>query len=232
MQIAGLQKLSLIDYPGRLSAVLFLSGCNFHCPYCHNPDLARGRLPENGGLSAEQVLGFLQRRRGFLDAVVISGGEPTLARGLGGFCAAIRGLGYRLKLDTNGSRPAVLAELLAAGRLDYVAMDLKAPPENYAPRLSTERCAGAIRESVALLRAGGVDHEFRTTCVPPFVDAPRIAAMARLVAGAPLWALQTFAAANVLDPDFFHGARPPYGPEEMAALRAAAAPHVRRCIVR
>lgn len=232
MRIAGLQKLSLIDYPGRISAVVFLTGCNFHCPYCHNADLACGRLPSDGGLPQEQLLAFLAERRSLLDAVVISGGEPTLTRDLGPLCAAVKELGYPIKLDTNGSRPEVLATLLAKELIDYVAMDLKTLPADYAPHLSPEPCADALFASMSLLSESGVPHEFRTTCAPAFVDTARIAAMARLVAGAPLLALQPFEPANVLDPDFFQEASSPYGPAEMAALQAAAAPYVQRCIVR
>ena len=232
MHIAGIQKISLIDYPGMLSAVLFFTGCNFHCPYCHNPDLARGRLPADGGFSRERVLTFLRQRAGFLDAVVISGGEPTLTPDLDSLCSAVKDLGYLVKLDTNGSRPAVLERLLAAGLIDYVAMDLKTPPESYPPHISAAPCAAALDRSIALLRGARVGYEIRTTCTPFFVDAARIADMARRVAGAPLYALQAFESGTILNPAFFDGGPPPFGPEEMAALQAAAAPYVARCIVR
>ena len=232
MTIAGLQKTTLIDYPGKVSCTVFFTGCNFACPYCHNPDLVAGRLPDGVGLTLQALLTFLGPRRGFLDGVVISGGEPTLSPELMDVCRAIKALGFAIKIDTNGSRPAVLAALLSAGLVDYVAMDLKTLPEQYAPHISPRPCAAAIEETIGLMRASGLAYEFRTTCVDPFVDPTRIAAMARRIQGAPLYALQRLQPANVLAPEFFQPRLQPFSPTEMAALQAAAAPFVQRCIVR
>jgi pyruvate formate lyase activating enzyme len=232
MSIAGLQKTSLIDYPGLVSCVLFLTGCNFTCPYCHNPELARGRLPAGGAMPLADLVAFLEERRGFLDAVVITGGEPTLSADLVDLCRAIKSLGYRLKLDTNGSRPQVLARLLETGLVDYLAMDLKSLPEAYAPHLSPRPCARALTDSIRIIRTSGLPHEFRTTCVRPFVDLDRIAAMARCIAGAPLYALQALQTESLLNPDFFAASPGPFSPSEMAQLRTLAAPYVQRCILR
>jgi pyruvate formate lyase activating enzyme len=232
MPIAGLQKTSLIDYPGRVSCVIFLTGCNFICPYCQNPDLARGRLPAGGALDRGEISAFLEQRRGFLDGVVISGGEPTLSRGLVDLCRMIKSLGYCLKLDTNGSRPEILAALIEVGLVDYLAMDLKTLPEDYAPHLSRRPCAASLVESIRILDASGLPHEFRTTCVRPFVDVRRIAAMARRIAGAPLYALQGLQTGALLNPEFFQPALQPFTPAEMADLQAAASPYVQRCILR
>ena len=232
MTIAGLQKTTLIDYPGKVSCTIFFTGCNFTCPYCHNPDLAAGRLPDGVGLTVEALLAFLAPRRKFLDAVVISGGEPTLAPELADVCRAVKALGFAIKIDTNGSRPAVLAALLCAGLVDYVAMDLKTLPEQYAPHLSRRPCAAALEETIGLLRRSGLAHEFRTTCVAPFVDRTRIAAMAQRIQGAPLYALQRLQSAQVLAPDFFGSRLQAFSSAEMAAFQAAAAPFVQRCIVR
>ena len=125
MRIGGLQKNSLIDYPGKISSVIFLSGCNFDCPFCHNPDLVRGCLSYTADLCSPDVCQFLKQRRGFLDGVVISGGEPTLDENLMDFCESIKQLGYPIKLDTNGSRPRILKQLIDDGLIDYIAMDLK-----------------------------------------------------------------------------------------------------------
>ncbi len=232
MPVAGLQKTSLIDYPGKVSCVVFLTGCNFTCPYCHNPELARGLLPEGKAVGIGELSAFLQQRRGFLDAVVITGGEPTLSAELADLCRTIKAMGYLLKLDTNGSRPEIVAGLIAAGLVDCLAMDLKTLPEDYAPHLSRKPCAAQVRESIRVIAASGLPYEFRTTCARPFVDVQRIGAMARLISGAPLYALQALQTGHLLNPTFFQSDWQPFRPEEMAALQAAAAPHVQRCILR
>jgi pyruvate formate lyase activating enzyme len=129
MIFGGLQKNSFSDYPGGISCVVFLTGCNFHCPYCHNPDLARGATADGGELSLPWLRDFLTARKGFLDAVVVSGGEPTLQTDLAELCACVREAGYPLKLDTNGSNPDALRRLLAENLVDYIAMDVKTAPE-------------------------------------------------------------------------------------------------------
>ena len=133
MRIGGLQKNSLIDYPGKVSCVLFLSGCNFDCPYCHNPDLVRGSLSCHPFLDEKAVYEFLKRRKRFLDGVVISGGEPTLNKNLFRLCEKIKQIGYPLKLDTNGSQPQVIKRLINEGLVDYIAMDIKTDPLHYSP---------------------------------------------------------------------------------------------------
>lgn len=160
MRIGGLQKLSLIDYPGRTCAVLFTQGCNFRCPYCHNPELVYPHLFAEP-ISFEKVRAFLKERRGLLEGVVFSGGEPTLQEDLLEVMQAVRALGYAVKLDTNGSRPDVLAEVLGAA--DYVAMDIKAPLPVY-PRVSGVTVdTYDIARSIFLIQSSGVRHEFRTT---------------------------------------------------------------------
>ena len=131
MILAGLQKNSFIDFPGKISCVLFTTGCNFICPYCHNADLARGEYPARFELA--QVIDFLKSRRGMLEGVAITGGEPTLDGEIVDLCQAVKSLGYPVKLDTNGSRPAVLRGLLEQRLVDFVAMDIKAPLNDYAP---------------------------------------------------------------------------------------------------
>ncbi len=232
MPIAALHKTTLIDYPGKVACTVFFTGCNFTCPYCHNPDLAAGRLPAGGGLAPEALLAFLEQRKGFFDGVVLSGGEPTLAPELAGICRAIKDLGLAVKLDTNGSRPAVLADLIGAGLVDYIAMDLKTLPDDYHPHLSPLPCGAALQAAIGLLTRCGLPHEFRTTCAPPFVDRRRLLAMGPLIRGAPLWALQALQTANLRDPDFFHAHPPAPARDEMAALQTVAAPFVQRCILR
>ena len=228
--IAGLQKVSLIDYPGKIACVVFLSGCNFRCPYCHNPELLLGRRPI--AMQSDQLLLFLSQRRQLIDGVVISGGEPTLCAELPELCRAIRGLGLAVKLDTNGSRPAVLARLLRDRLVDYVAMDVKTDPARYGPPLAEPRDGTAVRRAIDLLLGAAIDYEFRTTCVRPFIDETAIAAIARAIQGARHYCLQTFRSERVLAPDFWPSAPLAFSENEMDHLRAVAAPWVEHCLIR
>jgi pyruvate formate lyase activating enzyme len=234
MQLGGVHKLSLIDFPGRPSCVVFVTGCNFHCPYCHNPELARGRLPTAGSLQADDLLAFLSRRRGLLEGVVISGGEPTLMPDLPWLLRAVRRMGFRIKLDTNGSRPDMLQRLIAAGAVDYIAMDVKTAPERYVPLLCDEAdVAAAIRASVALLRQAAIDHEFRTTCLLPLLDAAALDAIGELINGAPRYVLQRCRPQRVLSPAFF--TTPGHTPVDDATLikmRAHLRPFAKQCLIR
>ncbi len=185
----GLHTLTTVDFPGCVSAIVFTQGCNFHCPYCHNPQLIPQARNE-GAVSLKEVLAFLRKRAGLLDGLVISGGEPTLHTGLALLCRQAKDLGYRVKLDTNGSRPEVVSALVDQRLVDYIALDCKAAPEDYATGLCREKCvAGAVIRSIALVRASGVPHEFRTTCVSPFVSGNSLQALAGLVGDSP-WYLQ------------------------------------------
>ena len=176
MTISGLQKMTLLDYPGKVACTVFLHGCNYRCPFCHNSELLEGR-PEPL-MTVEEFLGFLKKRVGLLDGVCISGGEPTLSSGLRDLLAAIKELGFAVKLDTNGSRPAVLKALVAEGLVDYVAMDIKNAPSRYAEMVGLQKVdLAAIEESAAFLMSGAVDSEFRTTVVTPFHDEASIAEM-------------------------------------------------------
>ena len=170
MRIGGLQKLTLIDYPGRMAATVFTAGCNMRCPFCHNPELVR----DEGGASSsfletESVLKELEARRGFLDAVVVSGGEPTVHPDLPAFIESLRGLGLLIKLDTNGLRPEVLEDLLDRRLIDFVAMDLKAPFDRYAEFTGVDAAAERIKRSMALTRTAPA-YEFRTTVAPGLAE--------------------------------------------------------------
>ena len=164
MRIGGLQEFSLIDYPGKMAAVIFTQGCNFRCPYCHNPELV---LPESFEevVDEQQIFWFLEKRIGRLEAVVITGGEPTIQNGLIGFLQKIKKLGYLIKLDTNGSNPDILSQVLTLGLVDYVAMDVKASIEKYDKLCGCVVNTGAIKESIELIKQSNADHEFRTTLV-------------------------------------------------------------------
>ncbi len=203
MLFGGIQKNSFIDYPGKVSCVLFISGCNFACPYCHNPDLARNDVPSANRIRLETAFEFLENRRGMLEGVVLSGGEPTLARNIAGICKHIKQLGYPVKIDTNGSRPDTLARLFDSGCIDYVAMDIKAPPVLYTPVITKEEITEKIKKSIRIIMSSGLDYEFRTTCVNPLAGPEAILDIARSIQGARRYILQKLSPAKVLDPEFF-----------------------------
>lgn len=235
LPLAGLQKTSLIDFPGKIAAVVFLTGCNFRCPYCHNPELALGRMPEPRPpeiRSIDTLISFLAQRRTLLEGVVISGGEPTLCPHLAELCRAIRRLGLAVKLDTNGSRPEVLAQLIREGLVDFVAMDIKTDPRRYGPPLAGVEDGRRVGRSIHLLLSTSVAHEFRTTCVRPFIDEATLHTIAQVIQGARQYSLQTFSARPLLSPDFWQGETPGYSAQEMQQLQAVVAPYVESCLLR
>lgn len=220
MRIAGMHKLSLLDYPGLTACTLFAPGCNLRCPYCHNASLV---LPSDArdDLPLEEVLDFLAKRRGLLEGVCISGGEASLQPDLEDFIRALRALGYKVKLDTNGCFPERLAALLEAGLLDYVAMDLKNVPERYAETVGLEGFDPAcILESMRLLKASGPDYELRTTVLKNFHPPATLRALAELALGAPRYALQNYCPDGDILAFRAPGAAPlrGYGREELHAL--------------
>jgi pyruvate formate lyase activating enzyme len=232
MIIGGLLKNSMIDYPGKLSCGIFLSGCNFDCPYCHNPELASGCSRRAAEYDTDSVYRFMENRRGFLDGVVISGGEPTLQADLNQLCRDIKKMGYPVKLDTNGSRPRVLKRLIAEGLVDYIAMDLKTDPVKYATYIQSNCNVKAILSSIEIIMVSAVAYEFRTTCVKPIVTAQIIENISRLINGADLYALQRFHQSEMLHPEFFKEANYEYNDDELKQLKAVAGPWVKECIVR
>lgn len=232
MRIGGLQKNSLIDYPGKISSVIFFSGCNFDCPYCHNPDLARGCLSCSAGYNCADICDFLQIRRGFLDGVVISGGEPTLDDNLVDLCVHIKQLGYPIKLDTNGSRPQVLKQLLDDGLIDYIAMDLKTDPILYSAYITANSNPDPILTSIRYVMESGIDYEFRTTCVKLIVTPQTIENISLLIHGARLYVLQRFNHHQVLHPEFFRDHNYAYTDEELVQLKGIAEQSVANCIIR
>lgn len=189
MKIAGILKASLIDYPGKTSAVCFLGGCNFHCGYCHNPEIVHC---SKSRINDEELFHFLEKRRRFLDAVCISGGEPTLQEELYFFASRIKEMGYFIKLDTNGSNPELLKLLAKNNLLDYVAMDVKAPLNRYNDVVCVKADQSAIRESMDFLLAGSIPYEFRTTICKELLTFEDLTIMSDELSGAKRWYLQTF----------------------------------------
>ena len=228
--IGGLQKTSLIDFPGKVSCVCFVSGCNFRCPYCHNPDLVQH--PGNAFLDENSFLDFVRERQGFLDGVVISGGEPTLQNDLPAFVSRIKKAGYAVKVDTNGSHPHMIRDLIEKRLVDYIAMDIKTDPSLYPLFMKRGIDPDCIRSSIKLIMASGIPYEFRTTCVRPIVDAGAVETIARLIQGSFLYVLQNFSQARVLQPDFFENRKAGYDQEEMMQLKSIAETWVQKCIVR
>ncbi|BBO71684.1 anaerobic ribonucleoside-triphosphate reductase activating protein [Desulfosarcina alkanivorans] len=231
MIIAGLQKNSFIDFPGKISCVLFTTGCNFVCPYCHNADLARGEYPAR--FQSTEVIAFLKSRRGMLDGVAITGGEPTLADGIVDLCRAVKSLGYPVKLDTNGSRPGVLRKLLDQQLVDFVAMDIKAPLDSYGPFCPDPKIRERLTATIRLIMESAPDYEFRTTCAKPFVDQVCVERIAKTIEGAARYVLQPFnRRAECLDPAFNRHQDPTIFPDEMQRLKQLAAPFVGHCMIR
>jgi pyruvate formate lyase activating enzyme len=163
VNIGGFQACSLCDFPGKVAAVIFLQGCNFRCPYCHNQSLLPSIVPADRLISKSSILEKLHYRKDFLDGAVLCGGEPTMQTDLPEFATEIHQMGYAIKLDTNGSRPHMIERLLAAGLLDYVAMDIKAPWAKYESLAGLKTEVANIKASIQLLTASGIGHEYRTT---------------------------------------------------------------------
>jgi pyruvate formate lyase activating enzyme len=240
MIIGGLEKLTLLDYPDHLAAIIFTQGCNFRCHFCYNPLLV---LPQSGKdvknkkekgfspLSPQNLFLFLQERFGRLEGVVITGGEPTLHPDLPSFITTIKQMGYLVKLDTNGTNPEMLQQLIAAKLLDYIAMDIKAPLTKYEATVGAPVNCNNLKKSVKIIKSSGLPYEFRTTVVPGLLTAADFDLMGQLIKGASKWYLQSFKSDTPLvDPHY--QTHPPYTAQEMAALAAIGRKYVQLCEVR
>ncbi len=212
MRISGIQKLTLLDYPGKTACIIFCYGCNFICPFCHNALLVTEKA--EGFISEEEIFAFLKKRQGILDGVCVTGGEPSLQPDLKGFLRKIKDMGYSVKLDTNGYKPEVLKEVIDEGICDYVAMDIKNTPEKYALTVGREIDTDKIFQSIAILKEGRVPCEFRTTVVKDFHTKEDIKEIAELLRGDIPWYLQQFKDSGCLIEDGLS----PYTKEEMAEL--------------
>jgi len=230
MLIGGWEKLSLLDYPGQVAAIVFTKGCNFRCHFCYNPMLV---LPESGtntpdSSSVDEFLAFLRSRLGKLDAVVVTGGEPTIHQDLPEFLARLKELGFLIKLDTNGTNPEMLTEIAAARLVDYLAMDIKAPWDKYQAVVGRTVDLNKIKKSVKIIKESGLPYEFRTTVGPVWLDAEDIMTMAGELQGAALWYLQKFVSRSDLVNPKFIGA-PGYADKELRHMAEAAAAIAGHC---
>ena len=228
--VAFFLRSSLIEWEGELSAVACLQGCNLRCPMCHSHRFLRVCEPE-ARADAEEIVSHVLSSDGFLDGLVVSGGEPTIHAGLPEFLGLFRENGIRVKLDTNGTNPRLLRSLIDESLADYVAMDLKAPLDGaYSTAAGKELDPGVIRQSIALLKEGRVEYEFRTTVVPALLGLEGLRRMGEAVSGAERWFLQQFEPADCLDPEFRKVE--PYAPEKLREFAKEVGGHVRSCRVR
>ncbi|MBU4142880.1 anaerobic ribonucleoside-triphosphate reductase activating protein [Patescibacteria group bacterium] len=217
MIFGGLQKLTLIDYPGRLAATVFTVGCNFLCPYCHNPELVDPKKMKNQPrVSEQEILDFLATRQGLLEGVCLTGGEPTLFADLPEFIKKIKAMGFLVKLDSNGSNPQMLEKLLAENLVDFIAMDIKAPLEKYKKIVGEKVILENIQRSTELVRSAP-DYEFRTTVLPALLTQKDILSIGRWLQGAKKYYLQQFKPTKTLNPAFMKAK--PFAWEKIAELR-------------
>ncbi len=216
MKIGGLQKITLADYPGKIAAIVFTQGCNFRCGYCHNPELVNPDLFIKP-ISEKEILSFLKKRRGQLDAVVITGGEPFLQKNLRGFLKKVKKMGYLIKIDTNGTFPKELKKIIEEKLVDYLAMDVKAPLGKYKNTVNSEIDVEKIKKSIDLVTNSGLNYEFRTTVVKSQLKKEDLLKIGELIKPKSLYVLQKFIASKTLNPDFLN--EDSYSDEEMEEIK-------------
>ncbi len=228
MTISGLQKLTLIDYPGKLAATVFLSGCSFRCPWCYSSELVLPeKIKDQPKIAEKELFSFLEGKKGLIEGVVICGGEPTLQKDLEGFIKKIKKMDYSVKLDTNGSNPEMLKSLINKSLVDYVAMDIKLPKERYKELfLKVED----INKSVDILKQDKTDYEFRTTVVPTVLKKEDILEIVKWISGANSYYLQNFKPEKTLDPSFEK--IKPYSEKYLLGIKKAISPFFKNCGIR
>jgi len=203
VEIGGLQKTTLIDFPGRIAATVFLIGCNFRCPWCYSSELVLPeKIKKQPRISEKEFFDFLKERKGLLEGVCLTGGEPTLNKDLASFINKIKKLGYLVKLDTNGSNPEMLKKLINDKLINYIAMDIKVPKEKYSKAVGAKIDTKKIEESIKILKEGKVDYEFRSTIVPSIHKKEDVIKVAEWIRGAKKYYLQNFRPEKTIDPQF------------------------------
>jgi len=227
MRIGGYDKLSTVDYPGEMACAIFLVGCNFNCGYCHNPSLISG---DGAYVPKEEVMEYLKFRRNMLDAVCISGGEPTCNKDLKEFIKEIKALGYKVKLDTNGTHPEVIKDLIDENLLDYVAMDIKASPKKYNEVTRAKVNLELIKQTIKILKNSGIKHEFRTTYLPILNEDDISEITDTFVGKNSKYFIQQFRNIVTNDPEYHNLI--PHKASEVLAAAAIAKSHIGLCGVR
>lgn len=234
MIIAGLQKTTLIDYPGKLACVVFLAVCNFRCPWCYSAELVLPvKIAKQPRLSEKEFFDFLRQRKGLLEGVVLCGGEPTVNKELPKFIEKIKGMGFSVKLDTNGSNPKMLKDLVGRGLVDYVAMDIKASLKNpiYKNIIGEEIKLENIEESVEFLKNSDIDSEFRTTAVDTIHKKEDFLEIAKWISGPDVkYYLQNFRPEKTIDPEFEKVK--PYPKEFLEGIVKEISPYFKVCQIR
>jgi len=227
MRIGGLTRCSLIDFPGQVSAIIFTIGCNFRCPYCHNPEL----VDETADIiPTEDVLDFLHTRIKQLDGVTITGGEPTMHDDLIPFIKEIKALGFKVKLDSNGTNPEMLEKIINEHLVDYLAMDIKAPFSDYASGVGRPVDMEKIKKSVRLIMSNTIPYEFRTTVVKALLSSEDIINISKDIKGAKKYYLQKFVSTKILNPGFIK--KTTYTDEEFKEIQKNVQKYVTECYVR
>jgi pyruvate formate lyase activating enzyme len=227
MRIGGLQYCSLIDYPGKISAIVFTLGCNFRCPYCHNPELVDETATE---IPEAKVFDFLTRRKNLLDAVTVTGGEPTLHEDLMSFLGKIKAMGFLVKLDSNGTNPDVLERIIDANLADYIAMDVKAPLRSYEKTVGRPVSRERLEKSISLLLQGKVRYEFRTTVIKSLLSFDDLREIGESIRGAKVYNLQKFNPRKTLNPAFLR--KTTYSDSEFGEMQKMMSEFVEECEVR
>jgi len=230
--IKGFQEATLIDWDGKIASILFLGNCNFRCGFCHSKVLVEN-FDSMDTIPFYKIAGFLKQKKGWIDGVVITGGEPSLHNGaLVELIAAIKGLGFQVKLDTNGMNPELLKEVIGRHMIDYIAMDIKAPlrEKDYQNAVRCKVDIERIIRSKDIILNSDIDYEFRTTVVPGIINKENIASIARAIKNAKKYCLQQFVPRDTLDPAFL--SLKPYAIEEIRAMADSILPYIRNIILR
>ena len=228
MTFGGLEKFTLIDYPGKIACVVYTIGCNFRCPYCHNPELVDETTETR--ITEEEFFDFLAKRTHMLEGVVITGGEPTMHSDLLGVMQKIKNLGYLVKLDTNGTNPVMLHQAVEGGLVDYVAMDIKSPLRKYSATVARPVDVEAIQSSIDFLLLSPTDYEFRTTVIKGMQTPDDIEEIGKEIKGAKRYFLQKFVPTKILNPQFIK--KTTYSDAEFEVFQKKLKKYVNYCAIR
>jgi pyruvate formate lyase activating enzyme len=229
IKIGGLQKVTLLDYPGKVACAVFLVGCNFRCGFCHNPHLLDSQQTKET-FSTDEFFDYLVKRQGKITSVCVSGGEPLLNQDIRPFLQKIKDLHYLIKLDTNGSNPALLAELIKDKLVDYIAMDIKASLDTYSDITGVKIDGEKIKKTLKIIMDSGLDYEFRTTVLPKYHNDEEMEKIGQLIFGAKIYYLQNFNNRQTLDPQL--GQARSFKSGELEKLRQIALQYVQQCLIR